>query len=264
MDAVPTHLSTDPSVVPQPDEVQALFVGLDAVAATVALLLADAGVCSLNLHDPSPVTQRDVHVGPYPLTLAGVPREYALRRMLLGRWARSVPVSAPELFCSSAVPTAVVLRSAWVAGTQPEDLALQSLAAPVDPQLPTCMVVSHGPFSLPWPIMPWYRRPCRDSLPAAVRFGRQRLRQATPPGTSGSDVEHSAAPTALTRMSTASEIAVSLLDHALNHGAWVGAGAGSSSEGDDPDLGSGAVTLRYGLHRAELRVRTDCLCAMDV
>ncbi|WP_223286289.1 hypothetical protein [Kocuria atrinae] len=89
--------------------------------------------------------------------LEGSPREYALRKLLRNRWPRCVPLSAPELFCSSVIPSAVMLRSASVTGPLPQDLTVMDLAASPDAHLPTTTVVTDGSVSLTWPLAPWYR-----------------------------------------------------------------------------------------------------------
>ena len=239
---------TDPS---HPDEIHALFAGLDPVAATTALLLADAGVCLINVTDPSPVTSADTTTGPYPPTLAGSPREYALRKLLRNRWPRCVPLSAPELFCSSVIPSAVMLRSASVTGPLPQDLTVLELAASPDAQLPTVTVVTDGSMSLTWPISAWYRRPCRECLVNAVRDARKLLRDQPPRGTDAVTTPHTPALTTLTRVITASEVSVELLGQALD--------PHDSSESEP----RGAIILRHGLHRAALAPRTECLCALD-
>lgn len=240
---------------PRPDEVHVLFAGLDPVAATTALLLADAGVCLINVTDPSPVTVHDAAVGPYPATLAGSPREYALRKLLRARWPRCVPLSAPELFCSSGIPTAVMLRSARVAGPLPQDLSVPALASSPDAHLPTLTVVTDGSVSLTWPMVPWYRRPCRDCLVQAVREARKLLRRE-PPGDPGVvATPHSPALTTLTRVVTASQLASGLLGRALES---------EDSSRDDPAAEAPVrIDLRYGLHRAAAMSPSDCLCTLD-
>lgn len=259
--------STDSATVPEtadqwppasstrPDEVHVLFAGLDPVAATAALLLADAGVCLINVTDPQPVSSQDTATGPYPAVLAGSPREYALRKLLRNRWPRCVPLSAPELFCSSVIPTAVMLRSAAVAGPLPQDLALVEMAASPDAHLPTLPVVTDGAVSLTWPLVPWYRRPCLECMVVAVRDARKVLRDQPPRDPQAVATLHSPALTTLTRVSTASSIAVELLGQALEPrdpnvpDSWVG---------ESP----GTITLRYGLHHSTLTPRMDCLCAL--
>lgn len=238
-----------------PDEVHVLFAGLDPIAATTALLLADAGVCLINVTDPTPVTVHDAAVGPYPAALAGSPREYALRKLLRARWPRCVPLSAPELFCSSVIPTAVMLRSAWVAGPLPQDLSVPVLATPPDAHIPTITVVTDGSVSLSWPLAPWYRRPCRECLDAAVRDARRLLRDQPPRDHEAVAAPHSPAITALTRVITASHLAVGLLAQALD--------SEVTSRDDGAVEAPGRLTIRYGLHRTALTPRGDCLCTLD-
>ncbi len=228
-----------------------LFAGLDPVAATTALLLADAGVCLINVTDPGPVTSQDTATGPYPLALAGSPREYALRKLLRNRWPRCVPLSAPELFCSSVIPTAVMLRGVTVSGPLPQDLSVLELATSPDAHLPTVTAVTDGSVSLTWPVSPWYRRPCRECLVNAVRDARKVLRDQPPRDPEAVTTLHSPVQTTLTRMITASEIAVELLGRALEP---------QDLSNSEPQT---TITLRYGLHRTTLAPRTDCLCALD-
>ena len=240
----------------QPDEVHVLFAGLDPVAATAALLLADAGVCLINVTDPGPVTARDTATGPYPPALEGSPREYALRKLLRNRWPRCVPLSAPELFCSSVIPSAVMLRSASVTGPLPQDLTVMDLAASPDAHLPTTTVVTDGSVSLTWPLAPGYRRPCRECMVNAVRDARKMLRDQPPRDPSAVATPHTPALTTLTRVITASGIAVDLLGQSLDP---QNTDVQNTWDAESP----GTITLRYGLHRSTLTPRTDCLCALD-
>ena len=239
----------------RPDEVHVLFAGLDPVAATTALLMADAGVCLINVADPTPVTVHDAAVGPYPPALAGSPREYALRKLLRARWPRCVPLSAPELFCSSVIPTAVMLRSACVAGPLPQDLSAPVLATAPDAHLPTITVVTDGSVSLTWPLAPWYRRPCRECLEAAVRDARRLLRTQPLRDHEAVATPHSPAITTLTRVITASHLAVGLLGQALES---------EVTPRDDMAVEArGRLTIHHGLRRTALTPREDCLCALD-
>ncbi|MBD2764599.1 hypothetical protein IEE91_05195 [Kocuria sp. cx-455] len=239
----------------RPDEVHVLFAGLDPIAATTALLMADAGVCLINVTDPTPVTAHDAAAGPYPPALTGSPREYALRKLLRARWPRCVPLSAPELFCSSVIPTAVMLRSTRVAGPLPQDLSVPVLATPPDAHLPTITTVTDGSVSLTWPLLPWYRRPCRECLEAAVRDARRLLRNQPLRDHGAVATPHSPAITTLTRVITASQLTVGLLGQALDSEACPRAdGAVEAPVG---------LTIRHGLHRAELTPRGDCLCTLD-
>ena len=256
--------SSDP--VRQADEVHVLLGGLDPVAATVALLLADAGVCLINVSDPGPVSAQDTATGPYPPAFEGSPREYALRKLLRARWPRCVPLSAPELFCSSVVPTAVMLRSSSVAGPLPHDLTELGTRISPDAQLPAITVVTDGSVSLTWPVDQWYRRPCRDCMVDAVRTARTLLRHTSPHGAEAIKTPHSPALTTLTRVVTASEIAVRVLARALVPEQDPGLEGHPRLEGHsgvEGDHGSGEITLQYGLHRAFLAPRTDCLCGWD-
>lgn len=246
-----TRPSSDAAL--QPDEVHVLLAGLDPVAATTALLLADAGVCLINVSDPGPVTAQDTATGPYPPALEGSPREYALRKLLRNRWPRCVPLSAPELFCSSVIPTAVMLRSAALAGPLPGDLTEAGVSTSPDAQLPVITVVTDGSVSLTWPVDQWYRRPCRDCMVDAVRTGRTVLRHSPPGDAETVKTPRTPALTTLTRVVTASEIAVRLMARALDPGEAAPEGRGGAAE----------IALQYGLHRAALTPRTDCLCRLD-
>ncbi|MCT1802973.1 hypothetical protein M3B51_09275 [Kocuria carniphila] len=239
-----------------PDEVHVLIAGLDPVTATAALLLADAGVCLINVTDPGSVTSQDTATGPYPPALEGSPREYALRKLLRNRWPRCVPLSAPELFCSSVIPSAAMLRSASVTGPLPQDLTVVDLAASPDAHLPTITVVTDGSVSLTWPLVPWYRRPCRECIVNAVRDARKVLRDQPPLDPDAVATAHSLALTTLTRVITASGIAVDLLGQSLNP---QNTNVQNTWDAESP----GTITLRYGLHRSTLTPRADCLCALD-
>lgn len=244
----------DSALAFHPDELHVLVTGLDPLAATTALLLADMGVCLLNVSDPSPVTTQDLATGPYPATLVGSPREYALRKLLRNRWPRCVPLSAPELFCSSEIPAAVMLRSAAVTGPLPGDLTTAGLRATPDAHLPVVTVISDGSASLRWPVCPWYRRPCRECMVTAVGQARKTLRDHPPWDPHAVSTPQSPALTALTRVLTAADSASQLIGRATH---WTGAA--------DPSEPSAArtVTLRYGLYRTAVELPTDCLCALD-
>lgn len=244
-----------PSRPPSPagtrsDEMHVLVDGLHPVAATVALLLADAGVCLLNVNDRSPVSAGDVAVGPYGPALVGVARECALRKLLRERWARCVPLSAPELFCTSLVPTAVMLRCREVAGPLPQDLT--GSGADPDPQLPVLTVVTDGAAVLTWPVTAWWSRPCRQCLVRAVTRVRRILREDPPVREPAVAPEHTPALRTVSRVAAAAQIAVELLERALDlHGA-----------GADVANAAAEVVVRYGTWRTTLPASSDCLCSL--
>lgn len=251
-----------PTVSPAPppyagarsDEMHVLLDGLAPVAATVALLLADAGVCLLNVNDRSPVTAGDAAQGPYAPALMGVAREYAVRKLLRERWSRCVPLSAPELFCTSLVPTAVMLRTREVAGPLPRDLAGPVMIPAPDPQLPVLTVVSDGATALTWPVTPWSSRPCRECLVRTVTRARRVLREDPPVHRPPVATEHGPALRTVCRVATAAQVAVDLLERTLDpHGHAPDAGAGDPAA----DIG-----LRYGTWRTTLPGTSDCLCSL--
>ena len=203
----------------------------------------------LNVNDRSPVSPGDAAVGPYDPALVGVAREYALRRLLRGRWARCIPLSAPELFCTSAVPTAVMLRCREVAGPLPRDLA-GSDPHP-DAQLPVLTVVADGAAALTWPVTAWGSRPCHECLVGAVARGRRILREDPPVRAPVVAPEHTLALRTVARVAAAAQIAVDLLERALDP-------HGTAAAQDGP----GEIVLRYGTWRTTFPASPDCLCSL--
>ena len=174
--------------------------GLDPLAAAVCLRLAEAGVCLLNIHDPAPVSVADIRHGPYPAESEGQPRELVLRRELRRRAARCVPLSAPELFPSAAVPAAVVLRAGAVTGDLVTDL-VEPEDPPLDGALTSLHLVTDGASAVTWPATDWAHRPCRGCLVAAARESRRVVRRATSEGADPVPPGASSALAAITRLS---------------------------------------------------------------
>ena len=117
-------------------------------------------------------------------------------------------------------------------------------------------MVTDGSVSLTWPLVPWYRRPCRECIVNAVRDARKVLRDQPPLDPDAVATAHSLALTTLTRVITASGIAVDLLGQSLNP---QNTNVQNTWDAESP----GTITLRYGLHRSTLTPRADCLCALD-
>ncbi|MEX5294233.1 hypothetical protein QYM41_02980 [Kocuria sp. CPCC 205268] len=154
---------------PRPDEVHVLLLGLDGLAAALAVRLLRCGVLALNVNDPAPVTAADLGTGAYRPADVGRPREAALRRRLRELDARCAPVSAPQLFPGPLLPGTVVVRSL---GPPPAaDLALPGTAEPwggVDPRHPLVSLHRAGGVLLRWPTVPWAHRPCPDCVRATL------------------------------------------------------------------------------------------------
>ena len=243
---------------PAVDEVHVFVSGLDPLAAAVCLRLAEAGVCLLNIHDPAPVSVADIRHGPYPAESEGQPRELVLRRELRRRAARCVPLSAPELFPSAAVPAAVVLRAGAVAGDLVTDLV-----APEDPSLEGALtslhVVTDGASAVTWPATDWAHRPCRGCLVVAARESRRVVRRATSEGADPVPPGASSALAAITRTVVAGEVAGQLLGLALEDDAAAAPSLAADGHEGHP---SDALVLRRGLARTRLAPDPGCLCAL--
>ncbi|WP_317581666.1 hypothetical protein [Kocuria rhizophila] len=272
---------------PAPDELRVLALGLDPLAAAVCLALAEAGVCLLNVQDPAPVGTADVRRGPYPAEFQGQPRDLVLRTLLRRRSPRCVPLSAPDLFPSAALPTAVVLRTWSVPGDLVADLT--TVPAPeLDPALPTLSVVRDGGSVVVWPVTDWAHRPCRACVASAVREARRIFRAPQPRPGEPLLPPHEGPVGALTRTVATGEIAGRLLSHALRdhaapraapHGpphdalpglpalgtgvAPSGSSTALSSPGPEPPEGSAAhLVLRRGLTVLPLAPDQGCLCSL--
>ncbi|RKQ37183.1 hypothetical protein C1C97_003625 [Kocuria tytonis] len=232
-----------------------VFVGgLDPVAASVACLLAAAGVCLLTVCDPAPVSPRDIRHGPYPAESEGRPRELVLRGVLRRSAPRCVPLSAPELFPTAALPGTVVLNSWQVAGELVQDLRGPDTTV-LDAALPTVTVVTDGATVLRWPFTDWGHRPCAPCLLAAVRQARRRVRHGpATPGTQllpGPDAPVGAA----TRAVAAGELAGLLVVRGL--------GLDGAAAGETPGAAPvGGPVMRRGLTMTPLPPNPECLCSL--
>ena len=240
---------------PAVDEVHVFVSGLDPLAAAVCLRLAEAGVCLLNIHDPAPVSVADIRHGPYPAESEGQPRELVLRRELRRRAARCVPLSAPELFPSAAVPAAVVLRAGAVTGDLVTDL-VEPEDPPLDGALTSLHLVTDGASAVTWPATDWAHRPCRGCLVAAARESRRVVRRAAPEGADPVPPGASSALAAITRTVVAGEVAGQLLGLALAGDA--AAAPSLAADGHPSDM----LVLRRGLARTRLAPDPGCLCAL--
>ncbi|WP_240625170.1 hypothetical protein [Kocuria tytonicola] len=260
------------------DELHVFVNGLDPLAAWVACALVGAGVCLLDVADPQPVSRSDIARGPYPAEVEGQPRELALRGVLRRRSPRCVPLTAPELFPSAAVPGTVVLNAWSVAGDLVADLAAPS-APPLDPALATLTVAADGANVLRWPGTSWEHRPCRECLAEAVRSARRTARHVVP-DTVGAPLPNGDSPlTAVTRSCAAGEIAALLLAAGLGLGRDTMTAHTTPERrpfrGDDhaPEMngprGTGPLllepcgpVLRRGLLVRELPPNPQCLCSL--
>ncbi|MCG7432233.1 hypothetical protein MHK71_06865 [Kocuria indica] len=277
----------EPCAPPALDELRVLALGLDPLTAAVCLALAEAGVCLLNIRDPAPVGTADVRHGPYPAEFQGQPRELVLRTLLRRRSPRCAPLSAPELFPSAAVPTAVVLHTWSVPGDLVADLA--TVPSPdLDPALPTLSVVRDGGSVVVWPLTDWAHRPCRACVASAVREARRAFRGSPP--TPGEPLlpRQDGTVAVLTRTVATGEIAGRLLSHVLRDDAAPRAapsdpphdappdvppaGTGTAPSGppparppsgtQSPDGPDACLVLRRGLTVLPLAPDPRCLCSL--
>ncbi|MDO4918896.1 hypothetical protein [Kocuria sp.] len=287
--AAPPDAAGAPADPLAPDELHVFVSGLDPLAASVACALVAAGVCLVNVADPTPVSPRDIRHGPYPAEAEGQPRELALRGLLRRRAPRCVPLTAPELFPSAAMPGAVVLEAWSVAGDLVADLTVPTPPT-LDAGLPTLTVVGDGASVLRWPLTDWGHRPCAACVTHGVRAARDvarpdRALQDCPFPVSGDS------PTAaVTRTAAVGELAALLLSLGLDpspgrgenadHGGGGcgegGAGHGSSGRQvqgpragevrvDPGEVGRephGGPVLRRGLHTWLLPANPGCLCSL--
>ncbi|MFI7743999.1 hypothetical protein [Kocuria rhizosphaericola] len=162
---------------PRPDEVHVLLLGLDGLAAALAVRLLRCGVLGLNVNDAAPVTAADVGGGAYRPADVGRPREAALRRRLRELDPRCVPVSAPELFPGALLPGTVVVHSLEHPAAPPAGRSLPGAAGPdswagIDPRHPLLSLHRAGGVLLRWPTVPWAHRPCPDCVRATLE-GRE-------------------------------------------------------------------------------------------
>ena len=258
-------MSSRPSVVPPAlvtDEVRVLVAGLDPTAASIALALADAGVCVLNVNDRTRVSVHDIRCGPYPEGAEGLAREYVLRGLLRRRSPRCVPLSAPELFPTAAFPSAVVLRAWSVPGDLVRELSGPETVEP-DDALPTLSIVTDGANVLRWPLTDWAHRPCPDCLLDGVRRARRIMREHPLARDAPLLPEHSPALCSLTRTVATGEIAGAVLHQGL--GLRDGDSPGAAVGVPTPWSGTGPVggpVLYHVLRRIQLPPDPGCLCAL--
>jgi hypothetical protein len=158
---------------PRPEEVHVLLLGLDGLAAALAVRLLRCGVLGLNVNDGSPVTAADLGTGGFHPGDLGRPRDAALRRRLRALDPRCAPVSAPELFPGALLPGTVVVRSA--AHPSPaEECRWPDAPEPwtgLDPRHPLVSLHRAGTALLRWPTVPWAHRPCPDCVRATLGPG---------------------------------------------------------------------------------------------
>ncbi|MFI7483331.1 ThiF family adenylyltransferase [Kocuria sp. M1R5S2] len=235
---------------PRPDEVHVLLLGLDGLAAAVAVRLVRCGVLGLNVNDPRPVTATDLEAGAYRPADVGRPREAALRRRLRELDPRCAPVSAPELFPGALLPGTMVVRSAGTlgratGGEPPEPASL-------DPRHPLVSLHRHGELLMRWPTVPWAHRPCPDCVESTL----DRLEPGAEPRGRARVLEVWARPAHAEGV--AAELAVDVLAVALA-GLWTGP--------DVPDESPpGARLFAPPWPEAVLELELDrsrCLCGLD-
>ncbi|MGK4216957.1 hypothetical protein [Kocuria marina] len=258
-------MSSRPAAAPSTfasDEVRVLVTGLDPTAASVALALADAGVCVLNVNDRTRVSMHDIRCGPYPEGVEGLTREYVLRGLLRRRSPRCVPLSASELFPTAVLPSAVVLRAWSVRGDLVRELSHAPTVEP-DDALPTLSIVTDGANVLRWPLTDWAHRPCPDCLLDGVRRARRIMREHPLAREAPLLPEHSPALCSLTRTIATGEIAGAVLHQGLGlrDGVATSAAIGASTpwSGTEP---VGGPVLYHGLTRTQLPSDPGCLCAL--
>ncbi|MEX5300930.1 hypothetical protein [Kocuria sabuli] len=172
---------------PRPEEVHVLLLGLDGLAAALAVRLLRCGVLGLNVNDGSPVTAADLGTGAFHAADLGRPRDAALRRRLRALDSRCAPVSAPELFPGALLPGAVVVRSAEHP-SRAEDGRCTDEPEPwagLDPRHPLVSLHRAGTALLRWPTVPWAHRPCPDCVRATLGAGEPGGSGARAPGGPG-------------------------------------------------------------------------------
>jgi hypothetical protein len=160
---------------PRPDEVHVLLLGLDGLAAALAVRLLRCGVLGLNVSDAAPVAAADLGTGAYRPADVGRSREAALRRRLRELDPRCAPVSAPELFPGALLPGTVVVHSSGRPG--PDDRLPPGAVEPeawagIDPRHPVVSLHHADGVLLRWPTVPWAHRPCPDCVRATLE-GRE-------------------------------------------------------------------------------------------
>ncbi|WP_424347593.1 ThiF family adenylyltransferase [Kocuria sp. CH-021] len=158
---------------PRPDEVHVLLLGLDGLAAALAVRLLRCGVLGLNVNDSAAVTAADLGTGAYRPADVGRSREAALRRRLRELDPRCVPVSAPELFPGALLPGTVVVHSLEHPAAPPAGRSVPAAGEPeawpgIDPRHPLVSLHRAGGVLLRWPTVPWAHRPCPDCVRATL------------------------------------------------------------------------------------------------
>lgn len=253
---------------PHAEEVHVLLLGLDGIAASLAVHLLRCGVLSLNVNDPAPVAEDDVVPGVYRRADVGRPRETVLRRRLRELDPRCAPVSGPGLFPGTLLPATVVVRSVRhgaPAGSRPHEGAVPLPDDPwggcgIDPRHPLVSVHLLDGVVVRWPVVPWAHRPCPDCLRATL--GR---RQPPAPGTGRAGVlEDWARPAYETAV--AARLAVDVLALGLD-ALWVGTAAPADAEAArEEDTGPGWAAVLHppfpGCTEWLEVDRGQCLCGL--
>jgi hypothetical protein len=162
---------------PRPDEVHVLLLGLDGLAAALAVRLLRCGVLGLNVSDAAPVTAADLGTGAYRPADVGRTREAALRRRLRELDPRCAPLSAPELFPGALLPGTVVVHS--TGRPAPDDRLRTGAVEPeawaaIDPRHPVVSLHRADGVLLRWPTVPWAHRPCPDCVRATLEGAEPR------------------------------------------------------------------------------------------
>ncbi|MGX5358726.1 hypothetical protein [Kocuria sp. KH4] len=259
----PPFLEPPPPEPPLPEEVHVLLLGLDGLAAALAVLLLRCGVLGLNVDDGTPVAAADLGTGVYRPADLGRPRDEALRRRLRALDARCVPVSAPELFPSALLPGTVVVRSTEHLPAGGHGAAWPDPA--LDPRHPLVPLHHAGGALLRWPTVPWAQRPCPDCLRATLGA------RAPGPGPEGPGAVLAAWARPAHAQAVAGALAAEVLAVALD-GLWGGAppGAGLPEEPPGPAGGTDggpppARLLGAPWPGAEVLLELDrglCLCGL--
>ncbi|MFE7630531.1 ThiF family adenylyltransferase [Kocuria sp. NPDC057446] len=152
--------------LPRPEEVHVLLLGLDALAAALAVRLLRCGVLGLNVCDTAAVTTADLGTGAYRPADVGRTREAALRRRLRELDPRCAPVSAPGMFPGALLPGTVVVHS--TGRPVPAGAVEPEAWAAIDPRHPLISLHRAGGALLRWPTVPWAHRPCPDCVGATL------------------------------------------------------------------------------------------------
>lgn len=161
---------------PRPEEVHVLLLGLDGLAAALAVRLLRCGVLGLNVNDAVPVTTADLGTGAYRPADVGRTREAALRRRLRELDPRCAPVSAPALFPGALLPGTVVVHSVEHPVPAPDGRPRPGAVEPeswagIDPRHPLVSLHRADGVLLRWPTVPWAHRPCPDCARATLEGG---------------------------------------------------------------------------------------------